>query len=40
MSVNDDYQNHLQTWRGFTRFIQIMTATVILVVVVLALITL
>lgn len=40
MAVDDDYRSHLSTWRGFTRFVQIFTVTVILVIVILALITL
>jgi hypothetical protein len=40
MALDDDFQNRLTTWHGFTRFFQILTATVILVIIVLAFVTL
>jgi hypothetical protein len=39
-AADPQFQWYLTTWRGFTRFVQVMTATVILVVAILAIVTL
>lgn len=45
MAVQEDFhqsatQQHLSTWRGFIRFMQLLTVGAILTVIVLALVTL
>jgi hypothetical protein len=40
MAVDQDYERHVETWRGFTRLVQWTLAGAIIVLVMLALITL
>jgi len=40
MSVDQDFARHQATWRGFTKLVQVVTVSVIVVIILLAFITL